>query len=90
MKSTKNIRAIKKFGPGYFIVEQLNQRNWTKIYLAGLIGIEEKDIDSILENQKPIDYEIANSLGKVFNTSSQYWINIDTIYRLWLENGKKA
>jgi len=90
MLQTTQLRAAKKFGPGYFIVEQLNLLNWTKKNLADLIGIEEKDLDSILENQKPIDNEIANSLGKVFNTSSQYWINLDTIYRSWLEKGKKA
>jgi addiction module HigA family antidote len=90
MVQTTQLRAIKKLSPGYFILEHLNLLNWTKKKLADLIRIDERDLDSILENQKPIDNEIANSLGKVFNTSSQYWMNLDTIYRSWLEKEGKT
>jgi plasmid maintenance system antidote protein VapI len=89
MKSTSDISPFKKFDPGYFITEQMKLRNWTKTYLSGLIGVNEKDLDIILENSRPIDLEVAMLLGKAFNTSSQYWINLDIKYRSWLENNKR-
>ncbi len=88
METTVQIRAAKKFGPGYFIREQMELREWTQEDLAEVMGITLKHLNKILQENQPLTLEISRILGEVFNTSPQYWINIDTSYRLWLEHAK--
>jgi len=85
MAQTTQLRAAKKFGPGYFIKELMDLRHWIQEDLADVMGISEKHLNKILKNNQPITLEIARLLSEVFDTSAQYWINIDTGYRLWLE-----
>lgn len=88
MVDTTQIRAAKKFGPGYFIREEMELREWTQEDLADVIGITPKHLNAILREKQPLTIEIARLLGEVFNTSAQYWINIDIAYRLWKEQEK--
>jgi HTH-type transcriptional regulator/antitoxin HigA len=88
METTAQIRAARKFGPGYFIREQMELREWTQEDLAEVMGITLKHLNKILQENQPLTLETARILSKVFNTSAQYWINIDTGYRLWLEHKK--
>lgn len=86
MIKTSELRPAKKFGPGYFIREQMELREWTQEDLSEILGITVKHLNKILQDKQPITLEMAKALGKVFDTSAQYWINIDTGYRLWVEN----
>ncbi len=88
MVDTTQIRAALKFGPGYFIREEMELRDWTQEDLADVMGITPKHLNAILREKQPLTIEIARLLGEVFNTSAQYWINIDTGYRLWKEQDK--
>ncbi len=88
MVITSKLRAAKKFGPGYFIREQMEIREWTQADLAEIMGITVKHLNKILQNNQPITLDIARVLAGVFNTSAEYWINLDTAYRLWLVNTK--
>jgi HTH-type transcriptional regulator/antitoxin HigA len=84
MVQTTQLRAAKKFGPGYFIQEQMDLRHWIQEDLADVMGVSEKHLNKILNDKQPITLDIARLLSEIFNTSAQYWINIDTGYRLWL------
>jgi HTH-type transcriptional regulator/antitoxin HigA len=88
MVDITELRAAKKFGPGYFIREEMELREWTQEDLADVMGITPKHLNAILREKQPLTLEIARLLGEVFNTSVQYWINIDTAYRLWKEQDK--
>jgi HTH-type transcriptional regulator/antitoxin HigA len=83
MEITTQSRAVRKFGPGYFIREQMELREWTQEDLSEVTGLTLKHINKILQDKQPITLETARILAEVFNTSAQYWINIDTGYRLW-------
>ncbi len=85
MISTTQLRAAKKFGPGFFIQEQMDIREWTQEDLAEILGISLKHVNKILKDKQPITIEIARLLGEIFDTSAQYWLNIDNSYRLWLQ-----
>jgi len=85
MVQTTQLRAAKKFGPGYFIREQMDLRHWIQEDLADVMGVSGKHLNKILKNNQPITLEIARLLSEVFDTSAEYWINIDTGYRLWLD-----
>jgi HTH-type transcriptional regulator/antitoxin HigA len=58
-------------------------RNWTQSDLAEVMGITVKHLNKILQDNQPITLDMARILGEVFNTTAQYWVNIDTGYRLW-------
>jgi HTH-type transcriptional regulator/antitoxin HigA len=45
-------------------------------------------LNKILQDKQPLTLDMARVLGEVFNTTAQYWINIDTGYRLWLTQEK--
>jgi len=88
MVHVKELRAKKRFGPGYFIREQMEMREWTQDDLSSVTGFTVKHLNKVLQDKQPLSLEMARVLGEVFNTTAQYWINIDTGYRLWLEQEK--
>ncbi|MBC7383869.1 MAG: helix-turn-helix domain-containing protein [Bacteroidia bacterium] len=88
MVETTKLKAARKFGPGYFIREQMEMREWTQDDLSEVIGVTVKHLNKILQNKQPLTLDMAKVLGEVFNNSAQYWINIDTSYRLWFSQEK--
>lgn len=89
MTSIKNLKAAKKFGPGYFIREQMEIRGWVQEELADVLGLSLKHLNSILLDKQPLNIENAKKLASAFNLSPQYWLNLDNDYRLWLEQEKR-
>jgi len=83
MVETSQIRAFKKFGVGYFITEQLKIRNIKLEDIADYISVTPEHLNLIIMGKLPLDFEIARSLGKVFNTSAQYLINLDEGFYRW-------
>src|SRR3990172_7835061 len=71
------------FPPGDFIKEELEARNWTQSELADIIGRHPQLITELITAKRAITPEIAKSLGDAFGTSAQYWMNLDSSYRLW-------
>jgi HTH-type transcriptional regulator/antitoxin HigA len=89
MASIKNLKTAKKFGPGYFIKEQMEIRGWVQEELADVLGLSLKHLNSILLDKQPLNIENAKKLACAFNTSPQYWLTLDNDYRLWLEQEKR-
>lgn len=90
MASIKNLKAAKKFGPGYFIREQMDIRGWVQEELADVLGISPKHLSSILQDKQSLSIENAKKLASAFKTSPQYWLNLDNDYRLWLEQERQG
>ncbi|MBK8080630.1 MAG: HigA family addiction module antidote protein [Saprospiraceae bacterium] len=84
MEQEIKLRPAKKFGPGYFIKEQMEYRNWTQEDLSEVIGMTPKHLNKILLDKQPITLDTAKILAEVFESSPQYWLNLDANYRLWL------
>jgi HTH-type transcriptional regulator / antitoxin HigA len=80
------LRPARNLGPGYFIREQMEYRNWSQEDLAEVMGITIKHLNKILQDKQAITLDMAKILSKVFDTSAQYWLNLDSAYRLWLES----
>jgi len=79
---TPKLIPAKNFAPGYFIREQMEYRNWTQEDLIKASNISKIQLDSVLENNQPLSVELANILGDIFETTSQYWLNLDLNYRI--------
>lgn len=88
MGETSKLKPARKFGPGYFIREQMEYRNWTQDDLSEVTGITIKHLNRILKDKQPVTLEMAKIFGGVFDTSPQYWMNLDANYRLWLAGEK--
>jgi HTH-type transcriptional regulator/antitoxin HigA len=70
------------FPPGEFIKEELEARGWTQDDLAEILGRHRAAISAIVNGKREISADIACDLGKAFGTSPQYWMNLETSYRL--------
>jgi HTH-type transcriptional regulator/antitoxin HigA len=90
METSVKLKPAKKFGPGYFIKEQMEYRNWTQEDLAEVMGLTTKHINKILLNKQPITLDTAKILAEIFESTPQYWLNLDTNYRLWLNSEPTA
>jgi len=65
---------------GYFIREQMEFRNWDRKKLADKLNIDTIELYSLLENNRPLTIVAAKALAKVFGSSYQYWMNLDSKY----------
>lgn len=86
MATIQKLRPAIKFGPGYFIKEQMEYRSWTQDELAEVMGMTIKHVNAILKDKQTITLDTAKVLAEVFDTSPQYWLNLDANYRLWLDS----
>ncbi|MDZ4703546.1 MAG: type II toxin-antitoxin system RelE/ParE family toxin [Saprospiraceae bacterium] len=86
MMSTAQSRPAKKFGSGYFIREQIELRDWNQEDFAEVTGFSQKHISEVLNNKKSVSIDMARILAEVFDTSAQYWLNLDNAYQLWLHD----
>lgn len=90
MISTSKLKPAKKFGPGYFIKEQMKLREWNQEELAEITDFSQKHLSDLLNDKKPVSLEMAKVLAGVFDTSAQYWLNLDNAYRLRLADEKSV
>jgi HTH-type transcriptional regulator/antitoxin HigA len=73
------------FPPGEFIKEELEARGWTQDDLADILGRHRATVSAIVNGKREISADIARDLGIAFGTSPQYWMNLETSYRLFSE-----
>jgi HTH-type transcriptional regulator/antitoxin HigA len=76
-------RIAEAFPAGDFIKEELEARNWSQVELAEIMGRQPSVINDLITGKKAISFEIARDLGEAFDTSAQYWMNLEITYQLW-------
>jgi len=81
----KQIKPYLNIGPGQFIKEELEARNWKQEDLAETLGLSLTTVNNIIKNKQNITRTLANQLSQTFGQSPQYWLNLETNYRLHLE-----
>ncbi len=89
MANIKDLKPHKLIGPGYHIQEQMELRGWGQAELAEVLGVSVKTISLLLRNKQSITFDIAVRLHEAFNLSVQYWLNLETNYRLRIEQKKQ-
>ncbi|MFO0891805.1 MAG: HigA family addiction module antitoxin [Isosphaeraceae bacterium] len=70
------------FPPGEFIREEHEARGWTQGDLAEILGRPYQAVNAIINAKKAITPETAVALGAAFGTSAEFWINLESAYRL--------
>ncbi len=70
------------FPPGEFIRDEIEARGWTQTDLAEILGRPLKAVSEILSGKRAITPETAKGLGEAFGVDPQFWMNLESSYRL--------
>ncbi|MFA6957711.1 MAG: HigA family addiction module antitoxin [Thermoanaerobaculia bacterium] len=75
----KNPRAIH---PGEFLEELLGELELSQAALARAIGVSQMRVSHVVKGTRPVTAELALLLGRAFDQSPQYWLNLQASYDL--------
>jgi HTH-type transcriptional regulator/antitoxin HigA len=78
------------FPPGEFLKEELEARGWTQEDLADILDRPQRTINEIITGKRGITPETAKGLGDAFGTGAQFWMNLESAYRLSLTRGMEG
>jgi len=70
--------------PGTYVQEELEERGWTQLDLADVLGRPIRLVNEIISGKRAITPETAQGLAAAFGTSAQLWMNLESAYRLCL------
>ena len=74
----------KPFTPGEILAEKfLKPYNLSQAGLADAIGVTRRRINEIVRNKRVITPDTALRLGKYFNMTPAYWLNLQMKVDLW-------
>jgi HTH-type transcriptional regulator/antitoxin HigA len=73
-------------GPGDYIEEQLEIREWTQQDFADIIGVSIQTVNKLIKNKQPLSTAIASALATAFDQKAEYWLNLDALYQLQFSN----
>ena len=73
---------FKALPPGYTIKRYLEDRGWTQDDLADIVDISSKQVSQIVSGKARITLETALLLAQAFDTSPEFWLNLENNYRL--------
>lgn len=76
------------FPPGNLIRDELEARGWTQTDLAEILGRPLRTINEILSGKRAITPETAQGLGEAFGVGAQFWLSMESSYRLHVYRGK--
>ncbi len=75
----KELRAIHS---GEFLAELLGELELSQAALARAIGVSQMRISHLVKGTRPVTAELALLLGRVFDQSPRYWLNLQASYDL--------
>lgn len=71
------------FPPGEFLRDELEERGWTQEEFARVIGRPPRLISEVISGKRGITPETAIRFSAALGTSAQFWMNLETAYRLF-------
>lgn len=79
MNEAKNAPAMPA---GDFLAGELQERGWTQVEFADILGRPAQFVSEIIKGKKEITRESATQLGAALGTSAQLWLNLQDQYFL--------
>ncbi len=86
------LRPFTPVTPGEILEEELEARGWSQSDLAVVLARPTQAVNEIVTGKKAITPETAIALSQALGTSAEYWLNLESSYRLDLlhqRSGKK-
>ena len=74
--------------PGEVLLEEIEARGMSQKELAARLGRPPQVVNEIIRGKKGITPHTAVGLGKVLGIDPQYWINLETDYRMTLARNR--
>ena len=85
----QNRRTRKPTHPGELIREDLlPETGISQTHLARLMGVSRRTISEVIHERRRLTPDIAFRLAKVFNSTSEMWLNMQQAVDLWEANKK--
>jgi addiction module HigA family antidote len=70
--------------PGEILFEEfLKPTGMTQTTLAAKMGVPIQRVNTLINGKRGVTAETALLLAKIFKTSPQFWMNLQTAYDLW-------
>jgi addiction module HigA family antidote len=85
---TNQLNPARIVTPGCILSRELEARGWTQKALASIMGRPTQTINAIINAKKEITPETALELAAAFDIPAEFWINLETNYRLNLAKKK--
>ena len=80
--------TIPAIHPGEHLAEELKELNMSAADLARQIQVPTNRITQILNRQRAITADTALRLGHFFDTSAEFWLNLQKLYELRIAEQK--
>jgi HTH-type transcriptional regulator/antitoxin HigA len=77
-----NKGAAEVFHPGEFLRDELEERGWSQVEFADILGRSANLVSDIITGKRGITPETAKDLGAALGTSAELWMNLDAVYQL--------
>ena len=68
--------------PGEFLSEILEELGLSQAAFARKIGVSPMRISHVVAGRRPVTAELALRLGRAFDQSPEYWLNLQVAYDL--------
>ena len=66
--------------PGVYLKELLNELKISQYRLARDLGVPAMRINHVVHGKRPVTAELALRLGRYFDQSPRYWLNLQSRY----------
>ena len=77
-----NEKLITLTHPGEHLLEAMNDWGLTQYRLAKSLGVQQTRVMEIVKGRRAISADTALRLGRLFDTSPEYWMNLQKNYDL--------
>jgi HTH-type transcriptional regulator / antitoxin HigA len=68
--------------PGQFISALMEQRGWTGITLAVVLGLDKSSVARLVSDKRPVDAELALTLEELFEVPAERFLDVQQRYDL--------
>ena len=82
----KNLTPKYVAKPGDILSDEIQSRGFSSEQLLNTHGLPLQPLEAILKNKMPISPEIAEILGKAFDQSPEFWLNLQKRYTALTNN----
>ena len=77
--------------PGKLLGRILSEKEMTQAEVAKKLAVSLQTVNTLINEKRGMTAELAVRLARVFDTSAQMWMNLQTNLDLWLaENALRA
>jgi len=70
--------------PGQFVSALMDQRGWTQVTLAVVLGLDKSSIGRIMADKRPVDADLALTFEELFEVPAEQFLSIQHRYDLAL------